>query len=317
MVHGCLPPPTANMRRVLTRIAQAEGKGRAVEEVESIVASSRGDLRHAILTLQLQLQGRCSSLPSSSPVLPNGKGLKKKGGGSLRKEEEEGRREMRMGRKKGEREQEQEQEEQQKDAYMSNFHAIGKVLHAKRRSPLLQDVEGKEGGQEARGSLAFVPEDVLGKCEMEVDGLATFIQAHCVHHFGDLGELSHALGLFSDADVLLARVFSTAFVSRGTEGRREGGRDGGRGRKKIGCVYCVKMFVMCTFPLHRFFLNANMLTFFLPPSLPSFLDSSETRQTRPFLTSMCSPFWAAQLPAPIGTQSAAREEEDEEEGLEE
>eukprot|EP00624_Nannochloropsis_granulata_P002375 evm.model.NODE_22070_length_83641_cov_42.053585.5 len=155
-----------------------------------------------------------------------------------------------MGRKKGEREQEQEQEEQQKDAYMSNFHAIGKVLHAKRRSPLLQDVEGKEGGQEARGSLAFVPEDVLGKCEMEVDGLATFIQAHCVHHFGDLGELSHALGLFSDADVLLARVFSTAF-------------------------------------------------------------------TRPFLTSMCSPFWAAQLPAPIGTQSAAWEEEDEEEGLEE
>ncbi|GAB5035278.1 cell cycle checkpoint protein rad17 [Nannochloropsis oceanica] len=205
------PVTDANMRRILTRIAAAEGMGWAVDEVEGIVAFSRGDLRHAILTLQLQLQGRRSSLPSSSSILSHGAGLGKKWRKSTKRGLGEGRREMRMGRKEGEKEEEEKEEKQQKDAYTSNFHAIGKVLHAKRRSPLYRDVEGKEGGQEARGRLAFVPEDVLGKCEMEVDGLATFIQAHCVPHFGGMNELSQALGFFSDADVLLARVFSTAF----------------------------------------------------------------------------------------------------------
>jgi len=237
MMYERFPPLQANMRRILTRIAEAEGMGWAVDEVEGIVAFSRGDLRHAILTLQLQLQGRRSSLPSSSSILSHGAGLGKKWRKSTKRGLGEGRREMRMGRKEGEKEEEEKEEKQQKDAYMSNFHAIGKVLHAKRRSSLYRDVEGKEGGQEARGRLAFVPEDVLGKCEMEVDGLATFIQAHCVPHFGGMNELSQALGFFSDADVLLARVFSTAFVRRGREGGRGGGsggrKKGERGREKV------------------------------------------------------------------------------------
>jgi len=207
------------MRKILTRIAVAEGKGRAVEEVEGIVASSRGDIRHAILTLQLQLQGRrSSSLPSSSSSFLSGGGKKKK---NTKKEEEA---EARKGRRKGGKEGLEEEEEEQKDAYMSNFHAIGKVLFAKRYPPK-EDEEGREGEREGgRGRLSFVPEEVLGKCEMEVESSSTFIQAHCVQHYGEMDDLSQALQLFSDADVLLARVYSTAFVSLGREGGREGGR---------------------------------------------------------------------------------------------
>ena len=105
--HPPLPPPLppspslppANMRKTLTRIAVAEGKGRAVEEVEGIVASSRGDIRHSILTLQLQLQGRRSSLPSFSSSFSTRGGSKKTKGTKKKEDEEEtARRRSRRGR---------------------------------------------------------------------------------------------------------------------------------------------------------------------------------------------------------------------------
>jgi hypothetical protein len=281
------------MRKILTRIAVAEGKGRAVEEVEGIVASSRGDIRHAILTLQLQLQGRRSSLPSfSSSSLLGGRKKKQK----TKKEEEEERKERRKGQKEGEGE-----EEEQKDAYMSNFHAIGKVLYAKRYPlPPHEDEEGREEGEERRGKLSFVPEEVLGKCEMEVDSLSTFIQAHCVQHYGEMEELSEALELFSDSDVLLARVYSTAFVSLGRQRGREGGR---------ACLYCAG------WTLLYFILLFGQLCSLLPSLPPSLPHSNETRPTQPFLKSTSFPSSAAPWPILTATRPAvAREEEGRREG---
>lgn len=128
------------MRKTLKRIAAAEGlistttgrrgrgegKGRAragasdgdsaaVQEViERVVLSSKGDIRHAILTLQLQLQGGWSS---AAPA--NTSSSLRKGEGKLTKTTKKA------------------TVEEDKDIYLSNFHAIGKILYAKRRSCLI------------------------------------------------------------------------------------------------------------------------------------------------------------------------------------
>lgn len=67
-----------------------------------------------------------------------------------------------------------------------------------------------EGG---RGRLTFVPEEVLSRCEMEIDSLSMFIQNHCIEHYGSVYDLAEALSFFSDSDLLMARVYSTKFVS--------------------------------------------------------------------------------------------------------
>jgi len=47
---------------------------------------------------------------------------------------------------------------------------------------------------------------------MEVDGLAVFLQYHCVPLFTDIDELSNALHHFSDADLFISRLYSTTHV---------------------------------------------------------------------------------------------------------
>lgn len=216
--HACTPRAPANMRRILTHIASAEGLGPSRSEVEAIVACSRGDLRHAILTLQLQLQGsraapnappralaRSDASASSSHLLRQCTGGRKGEGG--RGGEDKGG-EGRGGRRVGRRREGEEAE--RKDTYMSSFHALGKVLHAKR---LPESDESRKGEGDPRGRLSFVPEEVLKRCEMEAEGLSAFVQTHALALFGDVEELAEAMAFFADADVLLARVYSTAFVS--------------------------------------------------------------------------------------------------------
>jgi DNA polymerase III delta prime subunit len=47
-----------NMRKVLSRVAAAEGVPVSQQDIEAAVAGSRGDVRHGVLTLQLQLVNR-------------------------------------------------------------------------------------------------------------------------------------------------------------------------------------------------------------------------------------------------------------------
>lgn len=45
----------ANLRKVLTRIASNERVSLSADDLSAIIMSCRGDVRHAILTLQLHL----------------------------------------------------------------------------------------------------------------------------------------------------------------------------------------------------------------------------------------------------------------------
>lgn len=85
-----------------------------------------------------------------------------------------------------------------RDTFLSSFHALGKLLYAKRLSSAVGTVsavengrggggggEGGAGGAEGRGALAFVPEEVLSQGGMEVDSAVAFLQYHCVDFYTD------------------------------------------------------------------------------------------------------------------------------------
>lgn len=84
-----------------------------------------------------------------------------------------------------------------KDTYYSSFHAIGKLLYAKRKSQNLTPQSRVSryaelkvhfprftgdssapgpGSGDGRPPLAFVPETVMERCDMEVDAISTFVQ---------------------------------------------------------------------------------------------------------------------------------------------
>lgn len=75
-----------------------------------------------------------------------------------------------------------------RDTFLSQFHALGKLLHAKRLPVDIDRGEGKRGvlgNPEERGQLGFVPEEVLSQGGMDVDWALSFLQYHCVDFFTD------------------------------------------------------------------------------------------------------------------------------------
>ncbi|CAM9762386.1 unnamed protein product, partial [Hapterophycus canaliculatus] len=124
-----------------------------------------------------------------------------------------------------------------RDTFLTHFHALGKLLYAKRlpspdtagtvaasgragRSAAAVAESGGAGGEESprRGQLGFVPEEVLSQGGMELDWALAFLQYHCVDFFTEESELSQGLGYFSDADLFASRMFDS---SRGYDGGGE------------------------------------------------------------------------------------------------
>ena len=94
-----------------------------------------------------------------------------------------------------------------RDAKLSTFHALGKLLYAKRMSDSLQpgaDVD-------IRPPLAFDPEQVIRDSEMEIDRSLEFLQFHSPNFFANENDLANALSTFSDAAMILERKYRSNF----------------------------------------------------------------------------------------------------------
>lgn len=74
-----------------------------------------------------------------------------------------------------------------RDTFLTQFHALGKLLYAKRGPPGGGGGGGGRGDGEGRGPLTFVPEEVLSQGGMELDWALAFLQYHCVDFFTDEG----------------------------------------------------------------------------------------------------------------------------------
>lgn len=81
--------------------------------------------------------------------------------------------------------------ENDRDVKLSTFHALGKLLYAKRK---------EENG---RTVLAFNPDDTLQRSDLGVRNSLRFLEYHSADFFTDIIELSDAFDLYSDAASLL------------------------------------------------------------------------------------------------------------------
>ncbi|CAM9283077.1 unnamed protein product [Discosporangium mesarthrocarpum] len=103
-----------------------------------------------------------------------------------------------------------------RDMFLSQFHALGKLLYAKR---LPQGEGGGDGEAEGgRGKLSFDPEEVMSRGGMGLEWGLTFLQCHCVDFFTEEADLSEGLGYMSDADLFVAHKYSVS-----AKGSDEGG----------------------------------------------------------------------------------------------
>ena len=196
------PVTKSKMKKCLQSIADAELKGRgggsssrlvlSAEDFEDMHLASGGDLRHAIFAMQFKYG--CSSRSTSERA---GTG---DGNGNSRK-----------------------------DAKLSTFHALGKLLYAKRKQRPVQEValysdDGDDDDEsmtlpsnpaaanttmskwdDGRGPLEFVPEDVLSQIEMGIGPALSFLSYHSPDYFTDITDLCRSYDLLSDAVIFVDR----------------------------------------------------------------------------------------------------------------
>jgi cell cycle checkpoint protein len=170
----------AKMKKCLEAIAKEEGLGRlSTELMEELHLSSGGDLRHAILALQFRFGSGSSTEGRARAVdLDSTKASKR-------------------------------------DVKLSTFHALGKLLYAKRK-PRSQDPysttekrTGVSAWDDGRGPLDFVPEQVLEKTDMATSSAISFIAYHSPDFFTDIAQLSDAFDSISDAGEFMDRLGQT------------------------------------------------------------------------------------------------------------
>lgn len=181
-IHGVAKP---KMKKCLQAIVKKEQlRGTSDLLFEELHATSKGDMRHAIMALQFQY----ASAGGSRGV-----------GGRANTE----------------------YNERERDTKLSMFRALGKLLYAKRQKLGASDEEYIRKitswnsilpGHlyDSRPPLDFVPEDVMSTGDIDHKNAVSFLQYHCPEFFTDEMELSTAFDHFSDAALFLDREYSVS-----------------------------------------------------------------------------------------------------------
>jgi len=165
------PVTKSKMKKCLESIAKAEKLDPLSSEItDEIHLSSRGDLRHAIFNIQFQY------------------GALKKAAKSCRSATNSG-------------------DMSKRDVKLSSFHALGKLLYAKRlpklNPPTVVRNPCMTNWDDGRGDLEFIPEKVLESTDMAVGSALSFVSFHSPDFFTDVSDLSNAFERLSDAGTFL------------------------------------------------------------------------------------------------------------------
>lgn len=160
----CNPVTRARMKKTLEAICKKEGIQVPAHFWEEVHMQSGGDLRHAIMALQFRGNDNHMARQHSGD---DDDGDKKHCG---------------------------------RDARLSMFHTLGKVLYAK-RTKVSDDAI-------SHAPLDFDPDVVLEESGMEMGGALTFLGYHSPDFFTDVSEISTTFESYSDAAMLLGRSVS-------------------------------------------------------------------------------------------------------------
>ena len=183
-IHGVAKP---KMKKCLQAIVKQERlRGTSDLLYEELHATSKGDMRHAIMALQFQYASAGAGSGSE----------RAKSGNS-------------------------EYSDRERDTKLSMFRALGKLLYAKRQKLGTNDEEYIRKISswnsilpghlyDSRPPLEFVPEKVMNTGDIDHKNAVSFLQYHCPEFFTDEMELSTAFNHFSDAALFLDREYSVS-----------------------------------------------------------------------------------------------------------
>ncbi|CAM9945180.1 unnamed protein product, partial [Phaeothamnion confervicola] len=234
----CNPVNATILRKHLHAVLDAEGV-QANDLVEETILSCGGDIRHALLTLQVRAGhqniggGSCGGSGGGCGAGSKGAGKGKGKAAASRAAAAAGRgvkaaaaaaraAAVATARRVDAEDGGAAGSGRDRDVFLSHFHALGKLLYCKRLdpagNPLLRG--GGDNGAAANGvgggsgdaaillgPLTFVPEDVLERSNMSVDRAAAFLQYHCTDFYTDCDQLAAGLRYMSDADLFVAAEF--------------------------------------------------------------------------------------------------------------
>lgn len=246
------PVADTAMRRVLTGALRAERvppTAVSSRDLDGVIASAHGDLRHALTTLQFLVTAPhlvVHAAPALAAPAPRGQGRKRGKAAAAFEDDDEGadnhasaaasaaawKRTTTGKLKASARDIAGDAGDAHagssvspsassrlcgRDDFFDALHTLGKLLYAKR--------EGPEAGSVSPGRLLNDPDTLMAGCPYDAATTCAFIAHNGVHFFTDVGQLSRAWDVLSSADVLL---------SHGNGGGRGGRSHRGGGAASVG-----------------------------------------------------------------------------------
>lgn len=182
----------AVLKKHLTRVVERERCKIAQSDIDSIVATANGDIRHALNTLQVA-HNRIDGPPSAFSYPSKSKSKKKKQDTAAEK--------VKMGTSDG-----GEPSVIGRDAFLSDFRVLGKILYGK-------TLNGKAASSSSSASSApgLQPVDyeaMISTSGMSIDRALAFVHENGISYFSAIEDLAEAMELMSVTENIIATSYS-------------------------------------------------------------------------------------------------------------
>ncbi|GMF19549.1 unnamed protein product [Phytophthora lilii] len=175
---------SAQLKKHLTRIATLESCVCQPTDVQKIIDSSNGDIRHALNMLQLS-QNPSMKKQRRIHAAPNKKGKKVAASSGPQSKETSS------------------SNSSARDPFLSDFHVVGKLLHGK----MLQNKSVDESSVTSEPSSADY-DQILDASAMPLDRVLGLVHENSIAYFSQVEDLSGALELMSLCEVMVAESYN-------------------------------------------------------------------------------------------------------------
>ncbi|KAF4027831.1 Rad17 P-loop domain [Phytophthora infestans] len=184
---------SAQLKKHLSRAATQESCPCQPADIQNIIDSSNGDMRHALNMLQL-LQN--PNVKKHRIVLATAtKKRKRKNGSSVKSETSSA------------------TSSSARDPFLSDFHVVGKLLHGK----MLQNKSADESA--LKNDVDY--DQILNASAMPLDRILGLVHENSIAYFSQVEDLSGALELMSLCEVMVAESYSGASSSEAVKRSRD------------------------------------------------------------------------------------------------
>ncbi|KAG7392694.1 Cell cycle checkpoint protein rad17 [Phytophthora pseudosyringae] len=174
---------SAQLKKHLTRVAVQENCPSQPADVQKIINSSNGDMRHALNMLQLS-QNTSAKKQKRIPAAATKKGKKSSASSVVPNHSSA-------------------TSSSARDPFLSDFHVVGKLLHGK----MLQHKSADESELKSEGSDVGY-DQILDASAMPLDRVLGLVHENSIAYFSQVEDLSGALELMSLCEVMVAESYN-------------------------------------------------------------------------------------------------------------